>query len=203
MRRSQNKQNDSLRWKILFFSLLAVNIVFFTILGFILYPLLKPVSEQSLPDVQSPHPTADAPFYIYATKENITQTLNSFLDNPNEDGNEFTILLDDYVEFKTEIPVFGMGVMLHAKFEPSVVDNGNLLLKQQSISFGLIQIPNEYALQYIANTIELPTWVSVHPTDELIYIDINNAQINPNFHVQFERFDLTANEIVLELFMNH
>lgn len=200
MRRSTNKKNYSLLWKILFFSLLSMNIVFFSVFGFILYPLLKPVSEQELPDSQPPLEMAKAPFYIHATKESITETLNLFLDNADED--KFTILLDDYVLFKTEIAILGMNVTLHVKFEPSVVDNGNLLLKQKSISFGILQIPNEYALQYIANTLELPNWVSVHPNEEIIYIDIHDAQINSNFLVQFEQFNLTENEIIMQLYVN-
>lgn len=200
MQESTNKQSYRLLWPILFFSLLAVNIIFFSILAVILYPLFKSVPEQDLSEIQPLPELAEAPFYIYATKENITETINSFLDHPDE--NEFTILLDDFVEFKTDITMFGMGVSLHAKFEPTVVDNGNLLLKQQSISFGILQIPNEYALQYIANTLDLPDWVSVHPNDEVIYIDIQNAQTNSNFTVQFDQFDLVENKIVLQLYVH-
>ena len=91
---------------------------------------------------------------------------------------------------------------LHAQFEPTVESNGNLLLKQSTISFGILQIPNEYALQYIANAIELPDWVFVHPSEELIYIDLEAAQFNENFQVPFEQFDLTNNEIILQLHVN-
>lgn len=200
MQDSTNKPSKSLLWKVLFFSLLAMNIIFLSLLGAILYPLLKPIPGQERPIIQPLPETAEAPFYIYATKENITETLNSFLDSPE---NEFTISLDDYVEFTTELAILGMGVTLHATFEPLVVDDGNLLLKQHAISFGILQIPNEYALQYIANTLELPDWVTVLPNDEVIYIDIQSAQMNSNFFVQFEQFDLVENEIILQLYMNN
>lgn len=195
-----NILNQSLLWKVLFFSLLMMNFIFISLLGFILYPLFIPVAERDIPDTTPPVLMTEEPFYIHASKESIARTINSFLDSP---GNEFTISLDDYVEFSTEIAVLGMGVNLHAKFEPAVVDDGNLLLKQQSISFGILQIPNEYALQYIANTIELPSWVSVHPNEEIIYVDLHNAPINPKFSVQFEQFNLLENEIVLQLYVNN
>lgn len=200
MSRLMNILNQSLLWKVLFFSLLMMNFIFISLLGFILYPLFIPVAERDIPDTTPPVLMTEEPFYIHASKESIARTINSFLDSP---GNEFTISLDDYVEFSTEIAVLGMGVNLHAKFEPAVVDDGNLLLKQQSISFGILQIPNEYALQYIANTIELPSWVSVHPNEEIIYVDLHNAPINPKFSVQFEQFNLLENEIVLQLYVNN
>jgi len=183
----------------LFFVLLVINLIFISLVTYITYPLFKTVPERPIPEAYEQLETNVAPFYIYATKENISTTINSFFEDSDE---QFTILLDDYVSFSTEIPVFGMDVLLQTKFEPSVEQNGNLILTQHSISLGVIQIPNEYALQYIANTIDLPDWVFVRPKEELIYIDVNNADFKGDFHVQFDRFDLAQNEIILQVYAN-
>lgn len=193
---SRDKRN---KWKVLFFSLLVFNIICLAIVSYNLYPLFKPVAEQELAKSQIPSETKEEAFYIYATKESITETVNSYLET-REDS--VTISLDDSINLFIELPLFGMDVSLHAQFDPFVEPNGNLLLKQRAISFGMLQIPNEYALQYIANTIDLPDWVFVRPDEELIYIDLNHAQFGTNFQVSFEQFDLTQKDIILQLHVN-
>lgn len=194
-----SSSNNNQKWKVLFFILLALNIIGIGVIGYTVYPLFAPVSEptpshhQTQPDMEAP------PFYIHATKETITESINQYTTNFDE---PFTILLDDYVEFATETSLFGMDVSIHATFEPIVEQDGNLLLKQQTISFGILQIPNEYALQYIAHMNELPDWIIVHPKQELIYIDIKNAPSELGVAVQFEQFNLKEDEIIMRLYVD-
>lgn len=196
MKRSQ-KHNKGI-WKVLFFIMLALNLLFISVIAFIIYPLVKPVSEDEELVSSPPLLKTETPIFIHATKENISTLVESFL-KENQDEESFTILLDDTVHFLTDASLFGLDLSLKATFDPIVEPNGNLTLKQKAISFGRLQIPNEYALKYMANTFDLPAWVQIRPYEEIIYLDLNAAQVGKDYFVKVNTFDLIDDELIFEL----
>ncbi|HZW68351.1 MAG TPA: YpmS family protein [Pseudogracilibacillus sp.] len=196
MKRSQKHNKGS--WKVLFFIMLALNLLFISVSVYIIYPLVKPVAEDDELISMPPLTSAGTPIYIHATKENITGVVESFL-RENQEEESFTILLDDTVDFLTDASLFGLELSLEARFEPIVEPDGNLSLKQKAISFGRIQIPNEYALKYIANSFDLPPWVHIRPSEEMIYLDLHAAQVGKEYFVKVNKFDLTNDELIFEV----
>lgn len=184
------------KWKLLFITLLTVNIFTILLLIGVGYKLFKPTGEREFPEVHMETNESESPFYIHTSKEKLSSIINHFL---NESETDFTILLDEYVELFGEIQMLGMTISLHSQFEPIVEPNGNLLLKQRTVSFGLLQIPNHYALQYIKNILPLPEFVSIYPYEETIYIDSEKLTLGDSLKVKVSQFDLEQNEIVFAL----
>lgn len=178
-----------------FFILLAFNILCISVISYLVFPLFKQVPEHE-PSSQTPLITESEPFYLYAGKETIAHTINSFL---RDTGESVAIALNDYIVLNADIAIFGLDVSLQAQFEPIVDSSGNLLLKQRSVSFGFFDLPNEYALQYMANAIDLPPWVYIQPQQESIYIDLLDAQFDTKVQLQVEQFDLIEDEIIFLL----
>lgn len=184
------------KWKLLFITLLTVNIFTILLLIGVGYKLFKPTGEREFPEVHMETNESESPFYIHTSKEKLSSIINHFL---NESETDFTILLDEYVELFGETQMLGMTISLHSQFEPIVEPNGNLLLKQRTVSFGLLQIPNHYALQYIKNILTLPEFVSIYPYEETIYIDSEKLTLGDSLKVKVSQFDLEQNEIVFAL----
>src|SRR5699024_11014378 len=90
---------------------------------------------------------------------------------------------------------------LSIHLEPLVQDNGDIVLKQRSISVGLLELPNKKIMEYIKKYLTMPDWVTVNPAEEEIYVAISDMDIKSNFRVSVEHLDLEANNIAIKIFI--
>lgn len=191
------KQIDPHVWKKRFFSLLFLNgLVLLIITSCIFLPTSK--TNIIKEDIQ---PTADSSeFVIRTTKKNLNDLVNAYLIQLlQQSKHHYQLSLNDDVELIGELPIFSTTVPLFIKFEPFVQENGDLVLKQKSISVGLLQLPNKKVMQYVSAYLPMPDWVIVNPQDEEIYVKVTDMDIKSNFHVKIERFDLEANDIAFKI----
>ena len=112
---------------------------------------------------------------------------------------QFSINLDEDVQLFGELPVFSSTVPLLAHFEPIVQDNGDLVLKQKSISVGQLKLPNKKIMKYIDDYLPTPEWVIIDPSKEEVYVKITEMDIKSNFRIAVEQFDVEANNIAFKI----
>src|SRR5699024_1465241 len=138
-------------------------------------------------------------FVVRTTKQNLNNLVNAYLDKllVNTD-HVYSIHLDEDVQLFGELPLFSSTVPLLIHLEPIVQENGDLVLKQKSISVGQLQLPNKKIMQYIEKYLPVPEWVVINPKDEEIYVKVTEMEIKSNFKVGVEQFDLEANNIAFE-----
>ncbi|HEX6594030.1 MAG TPA: YpmS family protein [Bacillota bacterium] len=190
-------KKEKLNWRRMFYTLLTLNII---IVGTLATLLLWPVQDVNIREHEVMQTNVSSEFTIRTTKENLNDLVNAYLDKLLEDTkHHYSISLEDDVHLIGELPVFSSTVPLSVHFEPIVQTNGDVILKQKSISVGLLELPNKKILEYMDQYLPMPNWVIVNPKDEEIYVAVTNMDIKSNFEVSVEHIDLPANYLAFKL----
>lgn len=197
MKNRKKTRRKQIKWKHLFFSLLALNgFTLLLLIGFVIWP----VSE---PD-KTPKSTAgeqeSSEFIIRTSKQNLNNLINAYLDQQLAGSkHQYSISLENDVHLQGELPVFSTTVPLSAHLEPLVQENGDIVLKLRSISIGLLELPNKRIMQYMNDHLEIPEWVSIDPKKEEIYVAVTEMEVESNFELAAEHIDLEANHIAIKI----
>ncbi len=192
----QTKKNRV--WKRRFLILLLINGMIIIFLALYLY---SPIPKKEL-DIASKQYESEnsSQFVVRTTKQNLNNLVNAYLDKllVNTD-HVYSIHLDEDVQLFGELPLFSSTVPLLIHFEPIVQENGDLVLKQKSISVGQMQLPNKKIMQYVEKYLPTPEWVIINPRDEEVYVKVTEMDIKSNFKIAVEQFDVEANNIAFKI----
>lgn len=131
---------------------------------------------------------------IHTEKEQVEDLLNKELKKKAPNVNVYVNLRDEavlngsFVAFNQELPY-------QITFEPEVMDNGDLLLKEKDIQVGRFPLPGDEVFKLLKNTVKFPEWVDVYPADESILMRVTEMPTKPGYAVKTEEFDLKKNSI--------
>lgn len=185
-------------WKKRFFLLLMINIAIVFVLAVYLY---SPIPKKEL-DIASKQYEEEqsSQFVVRTTKQNLNNLVNAYIDKLLAGTDHvYSIHLDEDVQLFGELPIFSSTIPLLAHFEPIVQKNGDLVLKQKSISVGQLQLPNKKIMQYIDQYLPTPEWVIINPRDAEVYVKLTEMDIKSNFKVAVDQFDVEANNISFKI----
>ncbi|MFK3937461.1 YpmS family protein [Alkalihalobacillus sp. NPDC078783] len=184
-------------WKRWFVGLLILNIaVIATILTFIFWP----ISSVNYSYDDSNDPGRSSEFIVQTTKQNINDLSNAYIDQFLEGTNHnYRLEIDEDIHLIGELPVFSTTLPLSVRFEPDVQDNGDLILRQESISLGLLELPNQKIMEYLDRYLPMPPWVTVNPENEEIYVAVTDMDIRSNFQVEVERINLEEDDLAFKI----
>ncbi|WP_404456086.1 YpmS family protein [Virgibacillus necropolis] len=192
----RDKQVKS-KWKKYFFLLLTINVVI--VLGIMLL-IFWPVSSSTIPSTEEVDEQKSSQFTVRTSKDNLNELVNAYLDKLLDNSrHHYSIELKEDVHLLGELPVFSSTIPLSVHFEPLVQENGDVILKQKSISVGLLELPNQKIMEYMKKYLPMPEWVTVNPKEEEIYVAVTNMDIRSNFKVSIENFDLEANNLAFKI----
>lgn len=193
MRRVWIKDN---KWKVLFFGLLAVNLLAVSIL---FYWMTRPIKdEKSIKALDNGEETVEIPFT--SNKKDLNRIINHYIEEESLNGPiDYEVLLKNEVELYGTITMFGKELQMKMTFKPVALKNGNLLLKQKSLQLGEINLPVSYALNYINEKYKTPKWISIRPSQKNIYVALNKMDLKSGITVKAKKFDLNKDDIELNL----
>lgn len=196
MSRPERKPIDK-KWKTFFYILLTVNILVFLTFTLLIF---WPVADTDVPSGIDFSDDAGSEFTVRTTKENLNELINAYIDKFLHDTkHSYSVALEDDVHLIGELPAFSTTVPLSVHLEPLVQENGDVILKQKSISIGLLELPNKKIMEYIKKYLPMPEWVTVNPKEEEIYVAVTEMDIRSNFQVGVEHIDLEANNLAIKL----
>lgn len=189
-----NKKNV---WKIMFIALLAINVLILVSSGLLLFLAGGDQPEIELTD--SPKKNMSE-FLIKTDKNDLNQLINHYIEKEKLNGPiHYSVLLSDEVVLFGEIEVFSQTLQLIMTFDSEALDNGDLLLKQNSLSLGGVKLPVSYILKFIKDAYKLPEWVIIQPNDKQIYVALQNMRLNNGIQIRAQKFDIAKNEIELKM----
>lgn len=184
------------KWKKLFFLLLGINLAVFII---ILTMIFTPGKDSALPHGGNQN-EQDVKFRINTNKSDLNRIINHYLEKEGLTGPvDYQVLLKDEVELYGSIPVFSQNLHMKLTFEPKALKNGDLVLKQKSISIGRMQIPVSYAMKFIRDQYKFPNWIIIQPNEEMIYVALQKMEIKSDIKIRANQFDLKRDEIAFTL----
>ncbi|RFU66462.1 DUF2140 family protein [Peribacillus saganii] len=180
------------KWRTLFFGLLLINII--AIALFVILISL-PADKNELKQ-NSWADDEDVQFKVRTNKSDLNILINRYLENEGLTGPvDYHVILADQVELFGTVPAFGRDFKMKLTFEPEALDNGNLLLKQKSVSLGQLNLPVSYILSFIKKQYKMPNWVSIQPNEEKVYLSLKNLKLKSNVRVKAEEFNLKNDRI--------
>src|SRR5699024_1094580 len=126
--------------------------------------------------------------------------VNAYLDKVlSNTEHKLSSKLDEDVQLFGELPVFSGTVPLLAHVEPIVQDNGDLVLRQESMSVAQLKLTNKKNIKYFYDYLPTPEWVIIDPSKEEVYVKITEMDIKSNFRIAVEQFDVEANNIAFKI----
>lgn len=186
-----------MNWKVAFFSLLIINIL---IAGVAIVLVLLPNHSNLLRLSQGKEDERKrVSFNIRSDKEDLNQLVEYYLEKETKRPLNYEVKLTDRVELRGEMTVFERDIPLTMTFIPQVQENGDVNLKQDSMSIGRLQVPVSMVLKYVGDNYPLPSWVSILPDEQSIYVSLQELELQSDTKVEFSKFDLEKNDIEFKL----
>jgi len=183
-------------WKILFFTLLAVNLVF---AGILFYWMTRPIEDTaSLDRLNQNKDMVSIPFS--SNKEDLNRVINHYIEEEVADSPiDYDVLLTDNLELYGTLRAFGKDVQLKVLFEPYTTNNGNILLRHRSIQIGEMSLPATFVLNYINEKYKVPEWVTINPAKKTIYLSLREMDLKSGITLEAKKFDLRNDDIQMNL----
>lgn len=193
----KNKKSPTNKWRNHFINLLYVN---FGVLFLIALLIFWPVSRSEYPTTMPIDHQDSSEFVVRTTKQNLNDLVNAYVDKFLKGSkHQYTVTLEEDVHLQGELPIFSTTVPLSIHLVPIVQEDGNIVLKQKSISVGLMQLPNKKIMEYMKKYLPMPKWVVINPKEEEIYVAVTEMEIKSNFQVAIEQFDIEANHFAFRI----
>ncbi len=185
------------KWKKGFFLLLGVDLLIVLILLFL---ILAPGTNRTKIPLQKKQAGENVSFYIQSNKADLNKLINYYLKKQAAGAPiDYQIKLADEVELYGTLPFFSEQLNMKLTFEPEALKNGDLVLRQNSISIGNLNLPVAYVLQFISENYKLPKGVVIRPNDKLIYMNMDQFKLKSNAKVKVNKFDLKKDDIAFTL----
>lgn len=180
------------KWKTGFLLLVGLNLLSALIL---LLLILIPSTDEE--NIQLKEPSSDnVAFQVQTNKNDLNRLINHYLEK-EADGSpiEYQVHLRDEVELYGVMPFFSQQLNMKLTFEPEALENGDLVLKQKSISIGSLDLPVSYVLKFISENYKLPEGVVIRPNDKQVYVNMQQLKLKSDFKIKANRFDLKNDDI--------
>lgn len=185
-------------WKLMFFGLLAVILISSALIVFL---LLRPVEGEQANATPSAAPEAGAEFEVITNREDLTIVANRFIEEELGGSIDYSVMFDDRVKLNGEIPIFSTSIDFQMSFEANALENGNLLLTQESLSLGAIDLPVSSVLKFIDDSYEFPEWVVMEPQNQQIVVQVTEIDVAQGLNVKTNQFNLEDDEISFSIYV--
>ncbi len=123
---------------------------------------------------------------------------NLLLDNLLEEDIPFHFYLaEDGVYLEGEVDAVLSSIDVAMRFDPTVQEDGSLLLEADNLSAGFLSISPETALRMFNQVADLPEWIYLYPSEEHVVIDLRTIEELEPFGLRFN--DVNLDEDVLDI----
>lgn len=184
------------KWKVGFFVLLGVVLIG---LAIIVSMIFMPIKDDALPE-NSKNTNQEVGFNVETNKKDLNLIIEHYIEEEGMKGPvDYEVQLKDDVELMGSVPVFTSNLDFKLDFEPKALENGDILLKQKSISVGQLNLPVSYVLKVMRDSYNFPEWVKIQPTDELIYVSLQDMKLKSDIKVRAKEFNLKEDNISFRL----
>lgn len=184
------------KWKIGFLVLLGINLLFAIImLSLVMFPSGGPQTSKLKPPIGE-----HVSFHVKSNKNDLNKLINHYLEEEAADSSiDYRIILGEEVELYGILPFFSEELNMKLTFEPKALVNGDLVLKQKSMTIGSLHLPISYVLNFISENYKIPKGVDIRPKDKLIYVTMQQLKLKSDIKIKADKFDLKKDDIAFTI----
>ncbi|WP_059170798.1 YpmS family protein [Bacillus sp. FJAT-27445] len=184
------------RWKTAFFVLLGF--VLAAIVGIAILAMVPPDGmKKEQAEINDGEMVG---FVIRTNRDDVNKLVNHYLEKEVADTPvDYKVQVNDEVELYGTVPFFSQALNMKLTFVPEAQENGDLLLKQKSISVGQLRLPVPYVLDFIRKSYKLPRGVEIRPDDREIHVHMQQLKLKSDTKIKANTFDLEKDDISFTL----
>lgn len=187
------------KWKISFFILLGIMAAVILSVWML---IASPVEKTKIEPIPNQSERDDVAFNVSTNKRDLNRVINHYLEEEAKNSQiNYQVLLTDEVELYGTLPLFSQELELRLTFEPQALKNGDLILKQRSISVGKLNLPVSTVLKFVRDSYDLPDAVNIQPKEERVYVSMQRLKLKSDIKVRVNEFDLKKDNIKFTLFV--
>ncbi len=134
-------------------------------------------------------------FHITSSKESLARFVNAYLKEKASNQLDYKVDINNDVHVAGKIKAFSTSINAVVTFEPSVQENGDVMLKVTKFSLGELSLPISFVLNYMDSFYELPSFVHVHSGDKSIEIRLSEMPLDNGMYVKADKINLDTDEI--------
>ena len=183
-------------WKIAFFVL--AGLIASAVIALVIF-LECPGDSDPLPPMDQYAPKGSV-LSVKATRNDLQALANNYIRKAMK-GEKLpvTMQIKNDVSLHSELTAFGITFPLIMHFDPVVLEDGNLMLKQTSMEIADLNLPPSTVLSVLRDSVKLPPWMIVRPKEEEIFIHLSELEIAGDLQVRAKSVDLVNDNIELEV----
>ncbi|KMY52357.1 YpmS family protein [Peribacillus loiseleuriae] len=178
-------------WKYLFLGLVTINVI---ALVTVIILINLPANDEEISKID--RKDQGVSFVINTNRDDLNTLISQYIEKEGLAGSvHYDVYLSDVVELYGTMPFFGRDIELKLTFVPEAQSNGDVVLKQESVSVGQLNLPVSYVLNFINRQYKTPDWVTIQPDKEQIYVSLQNMELKSDVKVKAKEFDLKNDKI--------
>lgn len=183
------------KWKVAFFILVGLIVL---AVVYIFYLATAPTDQVPRPVAQK----AEGNVLVVQTTANEFESIaKQYLeDEIDKTPLPVEIEINESIQLFSTLTVFAVDVPISMDFDP-IVEDGNIVLKQTEVNVGKLNIPPKTVLKLMEDSIKFPSWITIMPNDEEIYVDVSRLKIASGSRVRAKEIDLANDKILLEVIL--
>lgn len=133
------------------------------------------------------------------TRDQLNDTIKSLLKKYKL--SDYKVYADNQqILLEGQLSLLGKSYPLYIYFQPSKLDNGNILLTVKDFSVGSFQIPQKMVLQLLSKNKNIPKFVQISPKQSTITIVLPEIDNDFGIYVKANTIDLYNDKIVFDLY---
>ncbi|WP_299093144.1 YpmS family protein [uncultured Metabacillus sp.] len=185
------------KWKLSFFILLVINLLFVLLITSLLFiPSQKPSEKVNHADKEE----IAVPFLISTDKKSLTDLINHYLEEETDQENlQYRVELKENVNVYGVINAFNKDINMALILEPIVKPDGNMQLFVKELSIGRLKLPVSYVLKYMNTNYDLPDYVVIDSGKKIIDINLDQLTLKNGLSARAESFNLKEDDITFQL----
>jgi uncharacterized protein YpmS len=183
------------KWKIGFLLLVGINLLFVIVMfSLVIYPSDGPqTSKLTVPLGEH------VSFHVKSNKNDLNKLINHYLEDASDSPVDYRVVLGEEVELYGTLSFFGEDLNMKLTFRPNALENGDLVLKQKSMTIGGLHLPISYVLNFISQNYKIPKGVDIRAEDKLIYINMQQLKLKSDIKIKADKFDLKKDDIAFTI----
>lgn len=133
------------------------------------------------------------------TRDQLNDTIKSLLKKYKL--SDYKVYADNQqILLEGQLSLLGKDYPLYIYFQPSKLENGNILLTVKDFSVGTFQIPQRMVLQLLSKNKNIPKFVQISPKQSTITIVLPEIDNDFGIYVKANTIDLYNDKIVFDLY---
>lgn len=193
---NQPKKN---KWKIAFLVLLGLLI---GIDAFIFFRISQTRESNNLTKENVAELAGTQVISLESNKEKVNALIDFYLQEFQKDSEiKYDFYLEEEAMLNGTFQVLGYPIQFYLYFDPYVTEDGNIQLKANSLSLGVLELSIADILSFIQKEYKLPDWVEVNPEKSFILLRLDKFDINKGLFVRAEQINLVDDIIQFSVYL--